>query len=339
MCLTLMKRNVPLMIFVLLATVLSGQKSEEGFFQLDDKLLIESKWHYTHTLHVESNTSIHTAEDQYDYYIYFRYDFTYQEFLNDRLNRGKWKLKGNTLKYKFREVNAFEVVKLDETTLVLEYEQAKNKYQYHFKKVSDDDAPFKKPSNELPEVLVEADDPNGAGKKKKLGWLSRLFKRNKLKDIYEPQEKLTYINIELIGGGYYGGINPVLKDFILIKTDGRLIKELESVQNGLHVVKKNIPREELERFAEYIVGQGFFEMERGYDCNTSACMYRKKESPRPVPLRLSVAYGNRKKLITIAIWGKDDLNVKYVDYPPALDYIIEAIQKMANRGGDPVVKK
>src|SRR5690606_4243127 len=126
--------------------------------------------------------------------------------------------------------------------------------------------------------------------------------RNKLKEIYVPEEDLTYINIELIGGGYYGGINPVLKDFILIKSDGRLIKELQSVQNGLMVTKKYIPRTELEMFADYIVKQGFFDMERAYDCTDPNCMKRKSAKPTPVPLRLSVAYGERKKMVTIAIW-------------------------------------
>ena len=143
----------------------------------------------------------------------------------------------------------------------------------------------------------------------------------------------------MIGGGYYGGIDPVLKDFILIKSDGRLIKEFQSVQHGLIVTKKYIPRLELEKFADYILEQGFFEMERAYDCTDPFCMKRKSQKPRPVPLRLSVAYGDRKKVVTIAIWGKDNLNTNYLEYPPALDHIIDAIQKMANRLNDPVVKK
>ena len=131
----------------------------------------------------------------------------------------------------------------------------------------------------------------------------------------------------------------MLKDFIHIKTDGRLIKEFQSVNNGLLITKKNIPREELEMFADYVVKQGFFDFERVYDCNVPGCMKRKSMKPTPIPLRLSIAYGQRKKVITIAIWGKDDLGVQYVDYPPALDNIIDAIQRMANRLEDPVVRK
>ncbi|RMD74713.1 MAG: hypothetical protein D6818_02730, partial [Bacteroidetes bacterium] len=67
---------------------------------------------------------------------------------------------------------------------------------------------------------------------------------------------------------------------------------------------------------------------------------RKKQAPRPVPLRLAVTYGDRRKVVTIAIWGKDDAGIQYVDYPPALDAIIEAIQRMASRIEDePVVRR
>jgi hypothetical protein len=36
-------------------------------------------------------------------------------------------------------------------------------------------------------------------------------------------------------------------------------------------------------------------------------------------------------MVTISIYGYDDKGVKYVDYPPELDHIIEAIQRMASR--------
>ena len=53
--------------------------------------------------------------------------------------------------------------------------------------------------------------------------------------------------------------------------------------------------------------------------------------PTPIPLRLMVAYGDKKKVITISIWGMDNSHIKYVDYPPELDKIIDAIQRMAHR--------
>ena len=131
----------------------------------------------------------------------------------------------------------------------------------------------------------------------------------------------------------------MLKDMIHIKSDGRLIKEFHSEYNGHITTKKNIDRAELEEFAEYIVKQGFFEFERIYECHSPACQKRKKVTPKPMPLRLSVAYGDRRQHVTISIWGKDKHGIQYVDYPPALDNIIDAIQRMASRFEGSVVRK
>ena len=223
---------------------------------------------------------------------------------------------------------------------MLEFTQphSKGTFQYHFVRVESKNAPFAKPGNELPEVLIEAENPNKPDSDKP-NWWAFGKKKSKKNKPSEPSPAPTYINIELAGGGYYGGIDPVLKDFIHIKSDGRLIKEYQSIHNGLLVNKKNISREELEQFCEYLKKQGFFDMERVYDCSDPACHKRKSMKPAPIPLRLSITFGTQKKVITIAIWGKDDLGVRYVDYPPALDNIIDAIQRMASRLEEPVVRK
>ncbi|MCB0521260.1 MAG: hypothetical protein H6577_06515 [Lewinellaceae bacterium] len=323
---------------------LSAQEVSPVFAEPDERLFIESKWRYTYTLHPESNTIIHKADDQYSFFLYFKYDYTYHEYLNGKLTKGNWNLEGRNLSYSFQHVDKFEIVQLNKSILVLEFTQRNSKgaYQYHFVRVESKDAPFEKPANELPEVIVEAENPYPGivkEKKEKKGWIASIFQKFKKRQEYIPVPEPTYINVDLIGGGYYGGIDPVLKDFIQIKTDGRLVKEFQSVSHGLLVTKKNIPRTELEMFADYVVKQGFFDFERIYDCTDQACQKRKEMKPKPVPLRLSIAYGDKKKVVTLAIWGQDNLGIKYVDYPPALDNIIDAIQRMANRLEEPVVKK
>ncbi len=295
-----------------------------------ERQIVETKWRYTYALHLESNTIIHQAEEYYDYYLHFRYDYTYGQFLNGRMTRGAWSLSGSELFYSFKHINKFEIAHIDKQTMVLEFTQPNSKgtYQYHFIRVDSRDAPFVKPANELPDVIVETVGPRRESRRAKS--LARRQKRKRKKK-KSNNEDLVYINIELIGGGYYGGIDPVLRDYIHIKSDGRLIKEFKSQQQGLVVTKKNIPREELEQFAEYIIAQRFFEFDRMYDCESNFCQERKHNKPTPIPLRLAVAYGNRKKVVTISIWGKDKNNLRYIDYPPALDYIVEAIQRMAHR--------
>ncbi|MEM9919992.1 MAG: hypothetical protein AAF990_17995 [Bacteroidota bacterium] len=342
-----MRKHVPafqLMVFLFLSLcgasrgMAQQQNASWGtnYPAVDERLVVETKWRYTYALHLESNTIIHQAEDFYDYYLYFRYDYLYEQYLNGKMSRGNWSIGGSELFYSFKHIKKFEFAEINKETMVLEFTQSNSKgtYQYHFIRVESQDAPFVKPANELPDVIVEREDPRKGflsfNKKKK-----RKKKKKKRKKGKSGSDDQIYISIELIGGGYYGGVDPVLRDYIHIKSNGRLIKEFKSVYGGLLVTKKNIPRDELEKFAEYIVSKGFFGFDRMYDCEDNFCQKRKHTKPTPIPLRLAVAYGNRKKVVTIGIWGKDDKGARYLNYPPAIDNIIEAIQKMAHRiGGD-----
>ena len=298
---------------------------------VEERAIVETKWRYTYAIHLESNTIIHQAENFYDYYLHFRYNYTYEQYLNGTMTRGTWSLGGSELFYSFKHIKKFEIAEINKNKLILEFTQSNSKgtYQYHFVRVDSKDAPFVKPKNELPDVIVET--PNlKKDKNRRLTFNKKKNKRNKRKK-NEPEKKQVYISIELIGGGYYGGIDPVLKDYIYIKSNGRLIKEFKSLHGGLVVTKKDIPREEIEQFAEYIIAQKFFDFESVYDCQSSLCQTRKRNKPTPIPLRLAVAYGSRKKVVTVSIWGDDVDNLKYVDYPSALDNIVEAIQRMAHR--------
>ncbi len=315
-------------------TVFAQEDLDPFYPAVNENRLVETKWRYTYALHVESNTTIHQAQDDYEFFIHFKYDYSYQQFLNGKMTKGNWSLNGSELFYNFKHIKKFYIADATKERLVLEFTQPNSKgaYQYHFIPISDADAPFVKPENELPTVDVEEMDPralmafNRAKKKAK-----KKKKRNRKNKNEEPAEKPVYISIELIGGGYYGGIDPVLRDYIQIKSTGRLIKEFQSLHNGLTVIKKDIPRDELEAFAEYIMSKDFFGLERIYDCDDELCQKRKRQKPTPVPLRLAVAYGSKKKVITITVWGKDNNNVRYIPYPKELDDIIVSIQKMADR--------
>jgi len=293
-----------------------------------ERQIVETKWKYTYAIHLESNTIIHQAKDFYEYFLHFRYDYRFEQYLNGKMSRGPWSLEGSMLFYSFKDIERFEIAEISKSKLVLEFKRPNSKgtYQYHFVKTTSEEAPFVKALNELPDVIVERANPSE--RRRRLAAKRKKRKKNRKRKGDPDQE---YISIELIGGGYYGGMDPVLRDYIHIKSSGRLIKEFKTVGKGLTVTKKDIDRKELEDFAKFILAKDFFNMERIYDCDRLDCNKRKQKRPTPVPLRLAVAYGNKKKVITITIWGKDKHNVKYVNYPPALDNIIEAIQKMAHR--------
>ncbi|MCU0348272.1 MAG: hypothetical protein MUC59_15125, partial [Saprospiraceae bacterium] len=177
----------------------SAQEAGAVFAAPDERLFVESKWRYTYTLHAESNTIIHKADKAYEFFLYFRYDYTYQEFLNGKLTRGNWSLNGRSLFYSFQHVNKFEIVQLNKSVMVLEFTQknSKGKYQYHFVRVDSKDAPFLKPANELPEIIVEADEAaKQQGKKKpKKDWLAMLRRKKKQETPAGPPP--TYINVEV----------------------------------------------------------------------------------------------------------------------------------------------
>jgi len=297
---------------------------------VDERKIVESRWKYTYSIHLESNTIIHQADDAYDYFLYFRYDYTYRQFLNGEESRGTWSLNGSDLFYAFKNIQKFEIAQCNKKKLILEFQQpnAKGTYQYHFVRVKSSETPFVKPANELPDVIVERPDLR---KRKRL--LTRLKKRKKRRRRRRrSKEKLEpYISIELIGGGYYGGIDPVQRDYIHIKNSGRLIKEYKSQKKELQKTMIDIPREELEQFGEYVVSQKFFEMNRVYDCEDPICAKRKKTKPTPIPLRLAISYGKRRKVITITVYGKDHKQHQYVEYPEPLERIIQSIRRMAHR--------
>ena len=313
----------------------SGQAPVKGVRDL----LPETKWKYTYALHLESNTIIHRAENFYDFYLYFRYDYIYEQYLNGKISRGNWSLKDRELFYPFKNIKKFEVAELSKKKLILEFNQpnAKGTYQYHFIRVETPETPFIKPANQLPEVNVEAEDLRPVAERKKWWVFNKKKRKKSRRKNKETVDKGPYINVELIGGGYYGGINPVLRDFIHIKSDGRLIKEFKSIENGLIVTKKNIPREELMSFVEWVKKEGFFDFERMYDCKTINCSNRKRRKPTPIPLRLAITLGNQRKVITISIWGEDETKTQYVDYPPVLNEIIDVVQKFAHRTESKVV--
>ena len=319
------------LIFMLYGVMMLAQKPNGLLWGFDERKFIETKWKYNYTVQKESNTILHKAGKDYEYYLYFKYDKTYQQYLNGNFSFGLWSVSGKTLNYRFRDIDSFDIVSINRGSLVIEFQQegSLGKYQYHFTRVTSDESPFIKPAFELPDVIVATKVKK---RDKRKSWLRQLFmRRQKSKTSMNMVGNGKYISVELVGGGYYGGINPIIRDYIHIKSNGRLIKEFKSKKGGLQVNRKFISRAELEQFMEYVESQGFFEMKRIYDCDDLLCIKRKKQSPKPIPLRLVIAYGDKRKVVTVTIWGLDKHKVNYVPHPKGLDNIIYAIQEMGNR--------
>lgn len=302
-----------------------------------EELLLDTKWQYSHTLNVEANEAIHEADQSYQYFISFKADHSYEYHINGSLSSGKWKVNQETkeLYYNFRNIKWWKINKLTQNDLILEFKLGPGVYEYHYSAVKKENSPFNQkmtmrrsmnPVLEQAVAEVSRDLEKFEATQAEKVELAKVQPKKK----YELKTKPTpkFIEIALIGGGYYGGLDPVLKDYVLIKTDGRVIKEFESTHQKAMKVKKDIPREDVERLAEFIFSKKFFEYENTYDCTTSECKRRKVKEPTPIPLRLSVTYGNQKKVVTVAIWGQDDFRSKYINYPSDLDLIVAGIQRL-----------
>lgn len=319
--------------FVLFAHCLQAQVKQSYIYQdVPESFFYETQWKYNYTLHVESQTILHKAGDNFSAYYYFRLDHEAQSFINGSLSKSQWSTKGTRLIVPILNLDTLFIVQINENELVLEAANRKGKghLQYYFTKNEEKIAEFQHPAQLLPEVEIKQVAKKGTKGDK--NWIQQFWswitgEDNKL----ETTTSLPYINIEMSGGGFYGGIDPPIRNFITIKTDGRLIREYATQYRGLTKTTKNIPRIELESFMEYIQAKGFFELNPAYDCADKNCQNRMRAKPMPIPLSISITNGNRHKVVTIAIFGMDESNVRYVKYPAIIDEMIEVMNRMSNR--------
>ena len=283
--------------------------------------LFETHWRYTYTLHVETNGLVQQAGEQWRHFLWFRHDSVCKQHLNGKISESPWRLENQRLLLSFRQKSTFTVARLNDFSLELECSapDGKGTYMHHFVRVKNGGSPLSRTSNVLPVVQVQTVP------------LARADSVPAAQTANLPAPAGEDVCIELVGGGYYGGINPVQHDYTTITREGRLIHEFESVQGKRLTQKAKIPKEELEQLLEWAATeQRFFELENTYDCKTPECEKRKTVKPAPVPLRLRIARGDQVKMITVSIWGLDKNGRRYVIYPPELDRIVDAIQRMAS---------
>jgi hypothetical protein len=337
--------------FLLFSAPLSAQPRDtansRNYAPINENKLADTRWRYAYTTNSGSRTPIHAADENFSHYLWLKFDYTYEQVLNGKRSYGMWAVndKKNKLYYKFKNSKWWDIVEFKDDKLILEFADKESSLQFVFQRIPNDVAPFAKDKDQLPEVYVYDGAPSKKGKRiekaKSTGffaWFSNIFRAPEVgkaakdstiaKIAYNPNEKAAPVEIDiaLVGGGYYGGIDPVLKNYIQIKTTGRVIKEQETEFKGAIKSKKDLSRQELENLARFILDKKFFDFANEYDCDSPECRNRKNQKPKPIPLRLTVQYGDQRKTVSIPIWGPDSGGRRrYIDYPPALDLIIENI--------------
>lgn len=320
-----------------------NQDTINNYPAINENLFLHTKWKYTFATHAESNMVIHKAQEGYEHFLFFKWDNTLQIFLNGEFSYSKWKITSanNAVYCPFRRIDWWAIVSFTDEELILEYDMNNSKFRYHFIRVTDSEAPFLKDLNELPDVLVQYGDgevksskfrflKNEKGKRQRYSkWRQRRRKRiaerraRKNENNEPPKE---FLQVELVGGGYFGGIERVYKNILTIKSDGSVLHEYQTEEKGLVVTKHKITREDLEALVAFIEEKNFFSFEKVYACSDFECAKRLKAKPRPIALRIAVSKGFIRKVITISIWdGKN----KSIDYPTEIDLIVKAIKDIA----------
>lgn len=312
-----------------------GQGKNEFLYRdVPESILYETKWQYKYTLHVESQTIIHRAGDHFQAYYYFRLDKKAESVVNGTHSTGTWLLDRGKLNAPILNTDSLRVVKATDVELILEgsNKTGKGNLQYYFEHFGDDGQIFKKPEYLLPELTVNTKREN-VGKNSVAEWFKNFWQQlwGLEMDDSENLAGKPYINIEIIGGGYFGGIDPTEKNYIQLKNNGRLIREYATQYQGQTKTIKDISRQELESLAEYLDTKGFFALQASYDYTDPECFKRKLKRPLPIPLRISVTYGLRHKVISVAMFGNDGVQDRYLSYPLLVDELVEILNRMANR--------
>ncbi|MCB9285641.1 MAG: hypothetical protein H6563_16425 [Lewinellaceae bacterium] len=227
-------------------------------------------------------------------------DHSFELFDRDQVIRGVWDLQGNLLQLPFRKVTQFTLAQLTIDQLELHFVVGRTQYAHRFVRAQ----PVPIPTYQAPEKTPPSQN-------------------NQTRTWITGDRE---IRIELTGGGFFGGADPVQRDFILIKENGRLIHERQTVNSGLQVEKKSLSRRQLTELADFIRSNGFFEMKSRYECSTLECENRLLTQPKPIPLRLAVTDGLDRHVVEVAIWPDGSEGEEFLSVPPALRTIVGTIR-------------
>jgi hypothetical protein len=133
--------------------------------------------------------------------------------------------------------------------------------------------------------------------------------------------------ISLIGGGFYEAQNKISKNFIQITNDDWLISEFENQSSGLIKKTFKADKEEIQELLLFIGKKGFFNLQQNFNCTDNFCIKTQKEKT-PIPLRLSVRYGQNYNIVQIAVYDYSNKH-NFCNIPPNLKYIIDNILNFA----------
>jgi hypothetical protein len=299
--------------------------------------LVHEKWKYSYQIHLGDNQTIHTAL-QIDWQLYFSVTDTLYMQWNDQSSFAHYILEDNQIQSSILPFSSLKVISCQSDELILEFRlNTSDQYHFYFHKSTLDNTPSFTPSSMLNTIVYRYKNPRqeelihqeylqSIGKKKSIRTKTQKTNYQSFPDDSSPE----FLQIEMTGGGFRGGIDPVYRNILLIRNDGSLLFEYETKSSGLQTWKKKLNRDSLNSLITYIESKNFFTFEKIYSCRSASCYKRLSGDPVPIALRLCITKGTMRKVVSIAIWDGKGREKALIDYPAALDDIVRAIQLVAD---------
>ena len=203
--------------------------------------LVDEKWNYRYQIHVGENQTIHRATTM-NWALYFSSTQKLYQQKSDRSSCASYTLSDRKIISPILPFGPLSIVSCSETELVLIFDlNSIDQYQFYFTKelVSPNDTFI--PKHTLPSVVYHYKNPqqqdlvhqeylSSIGRKNAI----KKKKRNRRVPSNVPKDEPEFLQVELTGGGFRGGLDPVYRNILLIRTDGSLLFEYETPAAATH---------------------------------------------------------------------------------------------------------
>ena len=273
-------------------------------FAQESQILCSQPWQLSHRYFVNIDTKEAFGADEM-VFVRFQEDGIAELYAGEDFQAKGWLLSDGKLWFALFEQLNFSVANLDGKELVLECDEKgtdASLVQYVFYAKSIEDTPFS-PDYVKPDEAIESPQKS---------------------NLPMPPTSAE-IQIEWIGGGFVDVVNPILYDYVVINNEGLITREINESGEKNQLIRSQIDREKLEDLAVYIFESGFFEWQETYSCKSKVCWQRLERHPKPIPLRLSVRFGNLKRVVSIAMYDENNPE-RLLNYPSELDQIIQRLR-------------
>jgi len=269
-------------------------------------------WELSHRYLVaaQSTQPVVAADEQL--YLHFQEEGVAEVYDGGNFQAKGWLLANGKVWLSIRGQLNFRLRQLDDQSLILEFEiqePVRSIVQYHFRRVEYDATPFS-PNYQNPTNTATPDPPPPAN------------------DLEQPPLNAE-IRIELAGGGFEESGAGILYDVLLLRNDGKLLREKKRVDGTTARVVEQLERKAVEQLAVALFEEGFFYLQDHYQCTTAACSERLKQAPRPIPLRLIVEFGYLRKAITVDLYDWNHPGASALPIPDGLVGMIDRIRTLA----------